>query len=113
MVGVASLPMWPDVKTHACEPRIAIRQRPVQIKECWLLRKDDIIMAVTAPPLRVRGAKPRVAADVDDHQSDEYEQGALHDCATIEMVSPSNENKISDGWWDGAPMQVAGGISWK
>ena len=83
--------MWPDVKTHACEPGVAIRERPVEIKEGWLLRKDNVIMAITAPPLRVRGAKPRVAADVDDHQRDEYEQGALHECAIIEMVLPSNE----------------------
>jgi hypothetical protein len=95
MVGVESSPMWPDVKTHACEPGVAIGERSVQIKEGWLLRKDDVIMAVTAPPLRMRGAKPRVAADVDDHRRDEYEQGALHECATIEMVSPSNETEVS------------------
>jgi hypothetical protein len=56
----------------------------------------------------VRGAKPRVAADVDDHQSDEYEQKTLHDCATIEMVSPSNENKMSDGGRNRASLGVNG-----
>jgi hypothetical protein len=106
MVGVESSPMWPDVKTHACEPGVAIRERSVQIKECWLLRKDDVIMTVAAPPLPVRGAKPCVAADVGDHQRGEYKQEALHECATIEMVSPSNENKISDGYRERAPIGV-------
>jgi hypothetical protein len=59
----------------------------------------------------MRGAKPRVAADVDDHRRDEYEQGALHECATIEMVSPSNENKMSDGWRESASLRVEGGSS--
>ena len=90
--------MWPDVKTHACEPRIDIRKRPIQVIEGRLLRKDDVITAVPIPPLHVRGAKPCVTADVDDHQCDEYEQKALHGWQTIEMVSPSNENKISHRW---------------
>ena len=45
--------MWTDVKTHACESRVEIRERPIQIIESWLLRKDDVIMAVPVPPLRM------------------------------------------------------------
>jgi hypothetical protein len=79
MVGVASWAMWPDVKTHASEPRVEIHERPIQIIEAGLLRKDDIIVAIPVPPLDVRRAKPRVAADVDDHQRDQYEKRALHE----------------------------------
>jgi hypothetical protein len=73
--------MWPDMKAHACEPRVDIRKRPIQVIEGWLLRKDDVITSVPIPPLHVRGAKPSVAADVADHQRDEYERKTLHELA--------------------------------
>jgi hypothetical protein len=41
------------VKTHACEPRVEIGERPIQLIECWLLRKDDVITPVPIPPLDV------------------------------------------------------------
>jgi hypothetical protein len=71
--------MWADVKTHACEARVQIRERPIQVIECWLLRKDDVITPVLIPPLDVGRAKPRVAADVEEHQHEDDEQRALHE----------------------------------
>jgi hypothetical protein len=70
--------MWPDVKTHACKSRIQIRERSIQVVERWLLGKNDVITAVTIPPLNMGRAKPRVAADVKEHQGDDDEQGPLH-----------------------------------
>jgi hypothetical protein len=43
--------MWPDVKTHSCELRVEIRERPIQIIDYWLLRKDYVITAVPVPRL--------------------------------------------------------------
>jgi hypothetical protein len=85
--------MGPGVKTHACEPRIDIHKRPIQVIEGRLVRKDDVITAVPMPPLHVRETKPCVAADVDNHQRDEYDQKALHEWQTIDMVSLSNEKE--------------------
>jgi hypothetical protein len=45
--------MWPYVKTHSCELRVEIRERPIQIIERWLLRKDYVIAAVPVPPLHM------------------------------------------------------------
>jgi hypothetical protein len=53
MVGVASRPMWPDVKKHPCELRVEVRERAIQIIESWLLRKDYVITAVLVPPLHM------------------------------------------------------------
>jgi hypothetical protein len=66
--------MWPDMKTHPCDLRVEIRERPIQIIECWLLRKDYVITTVAVPPLHMGRPKPRVAADVDDKQRYEYQE---------------------------------------
>ena len=66
--------MWPDVKTHPCELRVEMRERSIQIIECWLLRKDYVITVVPVPPLDMGRPKPRVAADVDDDQRYEYQE---------------------------------------
>jgi len=66
--------MGPDVKTHPCELRVEIRERPIQIIECWLLRKDYVITTIPVPPLHMGRPKPRVAADVGDDQHYEYQE---------------------------------------
>jgi hypothetical protein len=53
MVGLASRPMWSDVKTHPCELRVEIGERPIQIIEYWLPRNDYVITAVQVPPLHM------------------------------------------------------------
>ena len=97
--------MRPDVKTHARKPRVAVCERSIKIIKCWLLRKDDVITAIPVPSLHSGEAKPRIAANVDDQQRDEYEKKPLHKRPTLQMVPPSNENKMSDGWRKSASLR--------